>query len=120
MENLEKVLKICKQIHVSLSTIKFHMMREGVILGHFLSVAGIKVDPTKVEVILHFPVPKKPTQVCRFIGCGGYYRRFIENISTIAHPLFQLVTKDVEFLSTEYCETAFTKIKGLVCMAPIL
>ena len=42
--NLEKVLKICKQTHVSLSTIKVNMMRkEGIVLGHFLSIAGIRV-----------------------------------------------------------------------------
>ena len=60
--NLEKVIKRCKQTHVSLSTVKFDMMREeGVVLGHFLSVARIQFDLAKVEVILHFPVPKTPT-----------------------------------------------------------
>ena len=97
------------------------MMREGgVVLGHFLLAAVIQVDPAKVEVILHFLVPKTPTQVCSFIGYAGYFRCFIENVSKIAHPLFQLLTKDVEFLWTEYCEISFTKINGLVCMAPIL
>ena len=65
-------------------------------------------------------VPKTPTKVRIFIGCAGYYRRFIEIFSKIAHPLFQLLTKDAEFLWTEDCETTFTKIKGLVCTAPIL
>ena len=45
LANLEKVLKRCKKIHVSLSTTKCHMMREeGVVLGHLLSAAGIQVD----------------------------------------------------------------------------
>ena len=45
LENLEKVLKICKKTHLSLSTVKCHMMREeGVVLGHFLSATGIQVD----------------------------------------------------------------------------
>ena len=121
LENLEKVLKICKQTHVSLSTFKFHMMREeGEVLGHFLSAAGIRVDPAKVEDILQFLVPKTPTQVHIFIGCVGYYKRFIENFAKIAHPLFQLLTKDVEFLWTEDCEAAFMEIKGLICKALIL
>ena len=47
--NLEKVLKICKQTHVSLSIVKFHMMREEqIVLGHLLSTTGIRVDPDKV------------------------------------------------------------------------
>lgn len=121
LEIFEKVLKICKQTHVSLSTVKCHMMREeGVVLGHFLSAVGIQVDPNKVEVILHFQVPKTPTQVHSFIGCASYYRRFIQNFAKITHPLFKLLTKDEDFLWTKYCEIAFTKIKGLVCTAPIL
>ena len=93
---------------------------EGVVLGHFLSAVGIQVDPAKVEVILHFLVPKTPTQVRSFLGCARYYRCFIENFAKMAHPLFQLLTKDAEFLWTEDCETTFTKIKGLACMDPIL
>ena len=78
LANLEKVLKRCKQTHVSLSTVKCHMMREeGIVLGHLLSATRIRVDLAKVKVIVHFPVPKTPTQVCSFIGCVGYYRRFI-------------------------------------------
>lgn len=49
LENLEKVLKRCKQTHVSLNIVKFHMMmEEGIVLGHLLSTARIRVDPTKV------------------------------------------------------------------------
>ena len=80
LENLEKVLKRCKQTHLTPSTIKFHViMEEGIVLGHLLSAAGIWLDPTKVEVILNFPTPKTPTMVHRFIGYDGYYRCFIEN-----------------------------------------
>ena len=31
-----------------------------------------------------------------------------------------MLTKDAEFLWTEYCEAAFVKIKGLVCEALVL
>ena len=54
------------------------MMEEGIVLGNLLSVAGIQVDPTKVEVILNFSTPKTPTQVCSFIGYASYYRKFIK------------------------------------------
>jgi hypothetical protein len=121
LENLEKVLKICKQFHVSLSMEKCHMiMEEGVVLGHLISTSGIRVDPSKVEVILHFPTPKTPTQVRSFIGYAGYYRRFIEFFSKITCPLFQLITKDTEFMWTDECETAFGQIKELVSKASIL
>lgn len=96
------------------------MMEERIILGHFLSTEGIRMDPAKIKVILHFPKPKMPTQVCNFIGCVEYYRCFIENFAKVAHPLFQLLTKDSEFVWSDDCDATFTKIKELVCSAPIL
>ena len=69
------------------------------------------MDPAKIKVILHFPTPKTPTQVRSFIGCVGYYRHFIENFAKVAHPLFQLLTKDLEFVWSNDCDAAFTRIK---------
>jgi len=59
-------------------------------------------------------------QVCIFIGCAGYYRHFIENFAKVAHPLFQLLTKDSDFVWTEDCDATFMRIKELVCSASIL
>jgi len=112
LENLDKVHKRCKQAHVSLSTIKCHvMMKEGIVLGHLLSVTGIVVDPTKVEVILNFSTPNKLTHVHTFISYASYYRNFIKKKSKITFPLFQLLPKDAEFVWTDECEIAFVKIK---------
>ena len=70
------------------------MMEQGIVLGHLLSAEGIKMDPAKVKVIPNFPTPKMATQVRSFIGYAGYYRRFMENFAKVAHPLFELLTKD--------------------------
>ena len=51
LKNLENVLTRCEQTQLSLSTEKCHMMMsEGVVLGHFISVNGIQVDPSKMKV----------------------------------------------------------------------
>jgi hypothetical protein len=34
------------------------LLTEGIMLGHHLSVEGIKVDPAKIEVIVNLPSPK--------------------------------------------------------------
>jgi len=121
LAHLEKVLERCKWTHVSLSTVKCHMMmEEGIILVHLLSAAGIRMDPTNIKVIMHFPIPKTPTQVRSFIGCAGYYKRFIENFAKIAHPFFQLLTKDTNFVWIDDYDAAFVKIKELLCRASIL
>ena len=49
LQTLEKVLGRCIAIRLCLSHDKCHMMMtEGLILGHYISTAGIQVDPTKI------------------------------------------------------------------------
>ena len=49
LENLEKVLKRCIEANLSLSNEKcFMMLNEGIVLGHYISSQGIKVDPSKI------------------------------------------------------------------------
>ena len=78
-------------------------MTEGVVLGHYIYSTGISVDLTKIEVILQIPVPKMQKEVRSFLGHVGYYRHFIENFSKIASPLFNLLSKEVEFVWTDKC-----------------
>lgn len=42
-------------------------MTGGLVLGHYISVAGIQVDPTKIEVILKLPTPLTQNEVCSFL-----------------------------------------------------
>ena len=82
LANLEKVLEHCKQTNVALSTEKCHMvMTEGIVLGHFISTDGIKVNPAKIVVISKILTPKTLKAVHSFLGHSGYYRRFIEKFS---------------------------------------
>ena len=79
LANLEKVLERCEQTNFALSMEKCHMMMtEGIVPGHFISADGIKVDPTKIEVISKIPTPKTPKEVRSFLGHAGYYRIFIK------------------------------------------
>ena len=73
-------------------------------LGYFISTDGMKVDPTKIELISKIPTPKTPKEVRSFLGHAGYYRRFIENFSKSASPLFSLLMKYEEFVWTGKCE----------------
>ena len=59
LDNLEKVLIRCQETNLSLSRKKCKMLlTEGIVLGHHVSSHGIKVDPTKIEVIVGLPSPK--------------------------------------------------------------
>eukprot|EP00253_Pinus_taeda_P005544 PITA_05544 len=120
LDTLEKVLQCCIATRLCLSHEKCYMMMiEGLILGHYISAAGIQVDPAKIQIILLIPTPTTQTEVRSFLGFSGYYRRFIEHFSHIATPLYAL-TGNVDFLWIEKCERAFQDLKKLVSTAPVL
>ncbi|GJW35124.1 reverse transcriptase domain-containing protein [Tanacetum coccineum] len=56
--NLEKMLKRCEDTNLVLNWEKCHFMcREGIMLGHKISMSGIEVDHAKVDVIAKLPHP---------------------------------------------------------------
>jgi hypothetical protein len=121
LDNLEKVLIRCQEMNLSLSHEKCKMLlTEGVVLGHHVSSEGIKVDPAKIEVIIRLPPPKTQKEVRIFLGHARYYRWFIENFTKIVAPMFGLLIKDVDFVWTEHCQTAFETLKAKLSVAPIL
>jgi len=115
LENLEKVLKRCKETNLSLSHEKcFMMFTEGIVLGHHISRDGIKVEKSKVEVISKLSIPNFGKDVRSFQGFIGYYRIFIENFTKLASPLFKLLTKDCEFNWNFDCQLAFETLKAKI------
>jgi len=95
-------------------------LQEVQFLGHIISNEGIKVDPAKIEAVSSWEAPKNPSEIRSFLGLAGYYRRFVENFSSIAAPLTKLTKKSEKFIWTGEQEMAFQKLKKALCEAPIL
>ncbi|GJZ61091.1 reverse transcriptase domain-containing protein [Tanacetum coccineum] len=56
LNNLDKMLQRCKDAHLVLNWEKCHfMVKEGIVLGHKVSGAGLEVDKTKIDVISKLP-----------------------------------------------------------------
>ncbi|GJS96194.1 reverse transcriptase domain-containing protein [Tanacetum coccineum] len=56
--NLDKMLQRCKDAHLVLNWEKCHfMVKEGIVLGHKVSSAGLEVDKAKIDVISKLPPP---------------------------------------------------------------
>ena len=56
-------------------------------LGHVVSRDGIRPDPSKINAVKEFPIPRCTKDVRSFLGLANYYRRFIKNFAVIALPL---------------------------------
>ena len=89
-------------------------------LGHIIDSSGIKMDPEKIRAVSQLQSPTNLTKLRRFLGCSGYYRRFIKNYSLIAQPLTKLLKKDEPFNWTETQKEAFEKIKQSLTKYPVL
>src|ERR1700689_3550315 len=76
-------------------------------LGIIISEGQIRMDPAKVKGITDWPVPRTVKHVQAFLGFCNFYRRFIQDFSSIARPLFDLTKKDVPFLWTPAHDKAF-------------
>jgi hypothetical protein len=59
-------------------------------LGHIISEEGITVDPIEIKSIEEWSMPRNVIEVRSFMGLAGYYKRFIEGFSKIAHPITSL------------------------------
>jgi len=121
LNNLDTVLKRCKETNLVLNWEKCHfMVTEGIVLGHKISLRGIQVDKAKIDVIGKLLPPVNVKGVRSFLGHAGFYRRFIKDFSKIAKPLSNLLNKDKSFHFDNECLNAFETLKERLTSAPII
>ncbi|KAK9145104.1 hypothetical protein Sjap_005007 [Stephania japonica] len=86
-------------------------MKEVKFLGHVISGQGISVEGDKIRAVIDWKRPETVFEIRSFLGLAGYYRRFVQDFSTIAAPMTRLTKKDVPFEWSEECEQAFLELK---------
>ncbi|GJT39140.1 reverse transcriptase domain-containing protein [Tanacetum coccineum] len=75
LANLDRMLARCEETNLVLNWEKCHfMVKEGIVLGHKISRAGIEVDRAKINVIAKLPYPTNIKRVISFLGHAGFYR----------------------------------------------
>ena len=119
--NLETILHRCIEKNLVFNWEKGHfMVSQGIVLGHIISEKGIEVDKTKVDMISKLPPPTNVKTVRQFLGHAGFYRRFIQDFSKIAKPLYKLLEKDATFEWNSECQQRFEELKAYLTTAPIV
>ena len=78
------------------------------------------MDPAKISSITKWPQSKKLKDLQSFLSFCNFYRRFIQNYSHIAQPLFVLSKKDVSFIWTSDQESAFQALIHAFSTAPVI
>ena len=78
------------------------------------------MDPAKVTSILDWPIPKFVKEVQSFLGFANFYRKFIQNYSSLATPLTTLTRKSVKFTWSDAASATFRSLQHAFTSAPIL
>ncbi|GJR42246.1 reverse transcriptase domain-containing protein [Tanacetum coccineum] len=121
LANLDRMLARCEEPNLVLNWEKCHfIVKEGIILGHKISGAGIEVDRAKIDVIAKLPYPTNVKGVSSFLGHVGFYRRFIKDFSMISKPMMKLLMKDAKFDFSDDYKKAFNILKERLTTTPII
>ena len=80
------------KLYLKLSKCEFHT-QETEYLGYIVCPEGVKIDPSRIQTIQEWPMPKTVRDIRVFIGFMNYYRRFIANFSRLTLPLTKLTQK---------------------------
>ncbi len=91
-----------------------------VYLGHRIDSKGLQPLPAKIEAISDASIPKNITELRAFLGLLNYYGKFIPNLSSTLHPLYQLLTHGTKWSWTPKRMKAFTLAKTLLTSDSLL
>ena len=89
-------------------------------LGFIISIDGIAVDPSKVNIIRNWQPPTTVRGVQSFLGFCNFYHRFIQDYSRIAKLLSLLTKSNVPFIWNEACRQAFKCLQDYLLTTLVL
>ena len=106
---------------------KCHFLQDEItFLGHEVSAEGMKPGTANLKAIAEMVLPKTYTEIRRFTGMTGFFRRFIKGYSKIAKPLNDLLEGEDSKLKAEEVDLppdalkAFEELKLRCMTVPIL
>ena len=130
--HLRRVLQKIKQKGLKLKASKCYLFQKEVkFLGRVVTKNGYRMDDGNIEAVraLKNFVPKTVSDVRVLLGMLGYHRRHIQDFSTIAKPITNLLLgpkgdergkSKREVLWTKECQIAAEKLIGFITEAPVL
>lgn len=121
LEKLNRIFAVLREFKLTLNPRKCEFFQRSItFLGHRLTGDGIQPGEIKTDAIINFKCPENITEVRRFFGLSGYFRKFVPAYAIISEPLRKLLRKDEPFNWTEDQQTAFLKLQNILVSEPVL
>jgi hypothetical protein len=119
--HLKKVFLKCRKFGLSLNPKKsLFSMKEGKLLGHIVSIEGVRIDPSIVEVIQTLSLPRSKKEIQSSLGKINVLRRFISNFVELVKSIASMLRKGNEVKRTVEAQNYFDQIKQALSEAPVL
>jgi hypothetical protein len=78
------------------------------------------MDQDKVVAIMQRRPPRNVKEIQEFLGCTGFYRKFIKDYAKMAKPLVMLIAKDTKFVWGDLQNKSFEDLKQALVSFPVL
>uniref|UniRef100_A0AAZ3QFN7 ribonuclease H n=1 Tax=Oncorhynchus tshawytscha TaxID=74940 RepID=A0AAZ3QFN7_ONCTS len=109
---LDKVMSRLEKYGVKMKHSKCEFLQDSVeYLGYKIDAQGLHPTNSKVEAIVNTPAPTNISELRSFLGLLNYYGKFVANLSTLLHPLHQLLQADKKWNWSPQCEETFKTCK---------
>ena len=120
-ERLERVLNRIRDAGIKLNRDKCEFSKDRIeYFGHVICKDGVLPSPQRVTALQELPAPSNVAELRRTIGMIMYIGRFIPDLSSIIHPLTDLLKADVAWTWDEPQIEAFRTVKEALTKAPVL
>eukprot|EP00854_Cymbomonas_tetramitiformis_P016885 gene16885-biopygen17421 len=121
LDTIRQTLEACRKNKVYLKESKLKCFKISCrFLGHCVTREGCRPQQDKVAAVRDWPPLETVKHVRQFLGLAGFYRRYIQNFSDLAHPLTQLTKNLVPWEWGPRQQLAFEKLKTALTTAPTL
>src|ERR1700719_467914 len=121
IEHVREVLRRLRENGLFLNPVKCEFHTETMeYLGFVLSPTGLLMDTAKVKAIQEWPTLRKVKDIQSFLRFANFYCRFIHRYSNIITPMTRLTRKNIPWLWSDDCQSAFDSLKSAFSSAPIL
>jgi transposase InsO family protein len=113
LEHIQMVLSRLQEAGLTIHPGKVQLCRQKLkFLGHIIEPGKSHPNPEKVEKLRNYPVPKSVTDIMKFLGLVGFYRKFVPEFAKYAKPLHDLTKKNQKFLWTDETQVSFDQLKN--------
>ena len=115
LKALDEVLSRLDRAGLRVKRSKCEFMRPSVTyLGHRIDANGLHTLHERVRAVQDAPAPTSVSGLKSYLGMLTYYSKFLPNLSTTLHPLYQLLRKDVPWRWGHAEAKAFVAAKELL------